>query len=54
MENLVTILGVIVGTMKLGEATLSYDADLPVCETMPWQHITGTKLENFPENQHTK
>ena len=30
------------GTMKLGEATPSLDADTAVCETAAWQHVTGT------------
>lgn len=29
------------GSMRLGEATPSYDADTPVAERAPWEHITG-------------
>ena len=29
------------GTIRLGEATASYDAETEVKERLPWQHITG-------------
>ncbi|MCO5590460.1 hypothetical protein L7F22_044430 [Adiantum nelumboides] len=33
------------GTFRLGEATSSCDADLPVNERKPWEHITDTQME---------
>ncbi|KAL4437495.1 hypothetical protein ABPG77_003476 [Micractinium sp. CCAP 211/92] len=32
------------GTLRLGEATPSYDADTPVEEQLPWEHITDEAL----------
>ena len=29
------------GCLRLGEATASYDADTPVSDRRPWEHITG-------------
>ena len=29
------------GTLRLGEITPSYDAEMEVSETAPWQHISG-------------
>ena len=31
------------GTMRLGEGTVSHDADTEVSEHLPWEHITGMK-----------
>ena len=33
------------GVMRLGEATLCYDAELEACESKPWQHLTDTDLQ---------
>lgn len=33
------------GTMRLGEATASYDAETEVKERLPWQHITDGQLQ---------
>ena len=32
------------GTIKLGEATTSYDADGDVNQTLPWEHLTLEQL----------
>ncbi|DBA68100.1 TPA: hypothetical protein ACH3X2_013971 [Trebouxia sp. C0005] len=39
------------GTMKLGEATNSYDADGDITETLPWDHLT---LEQLQQEAQTK
>lgn len=36
------------GTLRLGEATPSYDADTPVEEHLPWEHITGGLADGLP------
>jgi len=36
------------GTMKLGEATASYDKDSEVVETKPWDHLTGLSISPPP------
>lgn len=33
------------GTMKLGEATNSYDADGDITDTLPWDHVTLEQLQ---------
>lgn len=33
------------GTLRLGESTSSQDADTPVVESLPWEHITDDDLE---------
>jgi tRNA pseudouridine55 synthase len=33
------------GVLRLGEATASYDADSPVEETAPWEHVTDEALQ---------
>jgi len=33
------------GTFRLGEGTASYDAESPVTEHLPWQHITDEDLQ---------
>lgn len=33
-----------VGTIKLGEATTSYDADGDIAESLPWDHVTLEQL----------
>lgn len=38
------------GTMRLGEATNSYDADGDITETLPWEHLT---LERLQHKAHT-
>ncbi|KAL6779629.1 hypothetical protein ACKKBG_A13085 [Auxenochlorella protothecoides x Auxenochlorella symbiontica] len=37
------------GTMRLGEGTPSLDAETPVHETKPWQHVTEASLEAAAE-----
>jgi tRNA U55 pseudouridine synthase TruB len=32
------------GTLRLGQATPSYDAACDVCEELPWEHITGAGM----------
>ncbi len=32
------------GTLRLGQATLSYDAMSDIEEELPWEHITGEQL----------
>jgi hypothetical protein len=32
------------GTLRLGQATPSYDAETDVSSEQPWEHITGDKL----------
>ena len=32
------------GTLRLGQATPSYDAETDVSEERPWEHITGASL----------
>ena len=36
---------VFAGTIKLGEATNSYDADGDIVETLPWEHLTLEQLQ---------
>lgn len=40
---------VIAGTIRLGEATNSYDADGDITDTLPWQHVT---LEELQQEAH--
>jgi hypothetical protein len=35
------------GTLKLGEGTPSQDAETPVEERLPWEHITGVGVDGF-------
>ncbi|KAL3132795.1 hypothetical protein ABBQ38_006722 [Trebouxia sp. C0009 RCD-2024] len=37
------------GTLRLGEATNSYDADGDITDTLPWQHVT---LEDLQQEAH--
>lgn len=37
------------GTFRLGEATSSYDADSPVNERKPWEHITDAHIQAAKE-----
>ena len=39
----------VAGTMRLGEATNSYDADGDITDTLPWQDIT---LESLQQKAH--
>ena len=39
------------GTMRLGEATDSYDADGSVCETADWEHVTDERLNSTAQEQ---
>ena len=39
------------GTMRLGEATDSYDADGNVCETSDWEHVTDERLNSTAQEQ---
>lgn len=39
----------IAGTIRLGEATNSYDADGDITDTLPWQHVT---LEELQQEAH--
>ncbi len=39
------------GTMRLGEATDSYDADGNVCETADWEHVTDEHLNSTAQEQ---
>ena len=32
---------VLAGTMRLGQATVTYDTEAEPCEELPWEHITG-------------
>ena len=32
---------VLAGTMRLGQATVTYDSEAEPCEVLPWEHITG-------------
>lgn len=33
------------GTLRLGEATASYDAESEINETLPWEHVTDQQLQ---------
>jgi tRNA pseudouridine55 synthase len=35
-----------IATVRLGETTASYDAETPVLETRPWEHITEADIRN--------
>lgn len=32
------------GTLRLGQATVTYDAEAEPCEELPWEHITGESM----------
>ena len=49
-EFYVSTLDMAAGTMRLGEATNSYDADGDITETLPWQDIT---LESLQQKAHS-
>ena len=36
------------GTLRLGQATPSYDAETDVSEERPWEHITGATFGSLP------
>ena len=38
------------GTLRLGEATPSLDADTPVCHTLPFDHITDRQLASAAQS----
>lgn len=35
-----------IATLRLGETTASYDAETPVLETLPWEHITEDEVRS--------
>lgn len=45
METFMGLDKVYTGTLCLGAVTPSYDADTPVAETHPWQHLSDAALE---------
>ena len=36
------------GTMRLGQATVTYDSEAEPCEELPWEHITGDSMALRP------
>ncbi|KAK9844093.1 hypothetical protein WJX81_004352 [Elliptochloris bilobata] len=37
------------GTLRLGQATATYDAEVEPCEELPWEHLTDEDLERARE-----
>ena len=42
------------GTLRLGQATPSYDAETDVSSQQPWEHITGDKLASDPAHPESR
>lgn len=52
-ERLMASEKVYTGTMRLGEATPSYDAETEPCERAPWAHLTDAALQAAAQEQFT-
>lgn len=52
-ERLMASEKVYTGTMRLGQATPSYDADTEPCAEAPWEHVTDGTLQEIARERFT-